>query len=320
MKTFLAFAGSLVTVLVLLALVPIPIAERLGALHEDGLRLVEVIERIVSDPRPIDVAFIGTSHTMNAIDDRGIEETLEGTGPRVRVANLGVQWMGRDLHLYLIKELIAKKSPNLIVLEINEHEPPYGHPLMPYVASTGDMFCCEFWTDWNFPKMLLLFLKEQLRGTSSMAWPFGSIHRIPPVVWQYGWVPEDRIWQPEFPHHGSLGDELENLAGSKVRKFANTLVSSFGDHTVEQIASLVRSNHTKIMFLYLPEYIYAAHPDTDNIRFYSDLGPVLLPPQDVVANRLNWHDFAHLNRAGSLELTPAISSAIADYLPKKGSS
>jgi hypothetical protein len=317
MKVFVGFGGGFLTLLLLLTLVPRPISERLTTLRADGLRLAEVYARIARDPRPIDVAFIGTSHTMNGIDDRGIEETLATAGVRANVANLGVILTGRDLHLFLTKKLLASKAPQLIVLEINEHEPPFGHPLMPYVASASDMFCCRFWVDLNFPKMYLLFLKEQLYGSLSMIWPSAPPSTSVPHLWEYGWDPVDRTWDAGAPKNPSLGDRLENLVGSVPRAAAYDLTSSFGNQTVRQIVDLAHSNHVKIVFLYLPAYIYAAHPSPENIRFFNELGPVLLPPPNVVANRLDWWDFAHLNRNGALKLVPDLSAAIADYLSNR---
>jgi hypothetical protein len=314
MKVLLGFGTGFLTLLLLLTFVPRPISERLATLRADGLRLAEVYERIARDPRPIDIAFIGTSRTMNGIDDRGIGETLAKAGVRANVANLGVIFMGRDMHLFLTKQLLANKMPQLIVLEINDHEPPYGHPLMPYVASASDMFCCRFWTDLNFPKMFLLFLKEQFYGSLSMLWPSAALSTGALRAREYGWDPVDRTWDARLPQNPSLGDRLENLVGSGPRAAAYKVVSSFGDQTVRQIVDLARSSHVKILFLYLPEYRYAADLRPENIRFYNDMGPVLIPPRNMVADKLSWWDYAHLNRNGALKLVPYLSAAMADQL------
>jgi hypothetical protein len=314
MKVLVGFGSGFLMLILLLALVPRPLSERLTTLRGDGLRFAEVYERIARDPRPIDVAFIGTSHTVTGIDDRGIEEALARAGVRANVVNLGMVWRGRDMHLLLTKQLLANKAPQLIVLEINEHEPPYGHLLMPYVASASDMFCCRFWAELNFSQMFLLFLKEQFYGTLSMLWSPAPLSAGTPRALQYGWDPTDQTWDAETAHNMSLGDRLEKLMGSSTRAATYKLVSSFGDEIVRQIVDLAHSRHVKIVFLYLPEYIYAADPRPENIRFYHDMGPVLVPPQSVVANRTNWGDFAHLNRSGALELVPHLSAAIADYL------
>lgn len=115
-------------------------------------------------------------------------------------------------------------------------------------------------------------------------------------------------------HHPSLGNKIENLTGDRVRKVAYKVLSKYGYQTVRQIVELAHLNHVKIAFLYLPEYAYAANPQSEGISFYADLGPVLISLQNVVANRLNWWDFAHLNRVGSRKLVAPVSAAMVEYL------
>lgn len=313
MKLYVGFGSALLVSALLLTFVQRPISERLRTLHDDGLRIAEVHERIAHDPRAIDIAFIGTSHTMNGIDDQGIQENLAKNGLSAEVTNLGAMWMGRDLHLMLVKQLLAHKKPKMIILEINEHEPPYGHPLMPYVALASDMFCCSFWADFNFPKMYLLFLKEQLYGGLAGIWPAANAKPAPTRTWQYGWDPIDRTWNPDVRHRRSLGDRLEDAVGRGPREAAYRLVSTYGNQTVKQIVETARANGVPVVFLYLPEYAFAADPAPDSLALYNDLGPILLPPPEIVRDSSNWGDFAHLNRAGSLKIVPYLSTAIADY-------
>jgi len=316
MKHGFGFACGLILVVLALTFWPRPLAQRLATLRADGLRVPDVFQRMASDPSPIDVAFIGTSHVMNGIDDRGVEETLARAGIRAKVANLGTTWMGRDMHLFLTRKLLAFKKPRLVVVEINEHEPPYGHPMLPYVASASDMFCCRFLTDMNFPKMYMLFLKEQLYGALSAARPSAAAASLS-KSWTYGWSPLDRDWDGNMPQERSLGERIQGLIGSKAREAAYKLTSDFGKQAVHQIADLLRANDVRVAFLYLPEYAFASGAESENLQFYGNLGPVLVPPAALVADRRNWADFAHLNRDGALQLVPYMSRAIADLLLSK---
>lgn len=317
MKLLVGFLCGFLAVCALLAFAPRPMSDRLATLKSDGQRLAQVYERIAQNPRPIDVAFIGTSHTMTGIDDRGIEEALAREGVSASVANLGVWWMGRDMHLFLVRQLLARKSPKLIVLELNEHEPPYGHQLMPYVASVSDMFCCHFWFDLDFPKMFLLFLKEQAWGVVSILWPPDRAVQEATETWDYGWVPVDGIWDTGRQKIPSVGDRVEKLLGRQFRETGYKLTSAFGDDTVTQIVKLARSKNVGIMFLYLPEYFYATHESEDNVVSHEDLAPTVTLPRDVVADQLNWIDPAHLNRTGALKAVPELSAQIAAYLSRQ---
>jgi hypothetical protein len=318
MKVFVGFASGLLLVFLTLTFWPRPVAERLASLRGDGRHLAAVYERIVRDPTPIDVAFIGTSHTLNGIDDRGVEEGLATAGIHANVANLGATWMGRDLHLFLTKALLAAKRPRLVVLEINEHEPPYGHPLLPYVATAPDMFCCRFLTEVNFPRMYLLFLKEQLYGALSSFAASSPAATNSPIPWKYGWSPLDYDWAQQKPHELSLGERIETLIGNQARGAAYELTSDFGRQTVRQIVELLKSNNVKVVFLYLPEFAFAAEVENENLRFYGQLAPVIMPPGDLVSNRLNWADSSHLNRAGAVQLVSYMSRRIAAVLVDSG--
>jgi hypothetical protein len=152
-----AFVVGFALAALVLALLPIPERARYDTLHQDAARLRYVYRRIVDSRAAIDVAFVGTSLIMNGIDDRDIERRLRD----LKIANLGVIMPGRDLQLMMVRKLIDKKTPRLIILEVDEHEPPYGHALAPYVEELADVFCCKFFLDAHFPASLLMFLKRQ---------------------------------------------------------------------------------------------------------------------------------------------------------------
>ena len=118
------------------------------------------------------------------------------------------------------------------MLELNEHEPPYGHPLMPYVASVSDMFCCHFWFELDFPKMFLLFLKEQTSGVVSILWPLGRAPQEATETWDYGWEPVDRIWDSGQEKIPGLATGSRSFSGRQFRETGYKLTSTFGDDTV----------------------------------------------------------------------------------------
>jgi hypothetical protein len=64
MKFAVAFLTSSMVALILIAFLPIPENVRYDSLRQDADSLRKVHRRIVIDSAPIDVAFIGTSHTL----------------------------------------------------------------------------------------------------------------------------------------------------------------------------------------------------------------------------------------------------------------
>lgn len=102
--------------------------------------------------------------------------------------------------------------------------------------------------------------------------------------------------------------------GNSARRIAYKLTSVYGDRTVEEIVSLANSRGIAIAFVYLPEFAYATDPKSDDLQFYADLAPIIVPPQGLTSDHLNWWDSAHLNRTGSLKLVATLRSSITELL------
>ena len=306
-------AGAALAILLvstLLALAPRSEDRRLATLKGDGLRLAVLYNRTRTDPRPVDVAFLGSSHTVNGIDDQGLEADLAARHLPVKVANLGMFVMGRDLQHRLVSQLFAYKHPRLVVLEINEHVAPLNHPYMPYVGEASDLLACG--PTWNLPSMGLLFLKQQWLGLTDALLPGRPpIPTLPQSP--YGWQPLFDVWSGQA-NPPSFGDKLERFAGPRARMSLYRASDYYEDCQVARIATLVHARNAKLMFLYLPEYKYAADPDPGLIARYSRLGPVVVIPRNIAEDRGDWADHAHLNRKGSEALRSALDGPLINAL------
>jgi hypothetical protein len=77
-----------------------------------------IYERIHDDPTPIDVAFIGTSHTVFGVDSAEIEGTVQYLSNRqLHVVNFALEHLGRNVHWLLAREMIEARHVQLLVLE-----------------------------------------------------------------------------------------------------------------------------------------------------------------------------------------------------------
>jgi hypothetical protein len=311
LRLSLGFAGGFAIALTLLALAPRSMPNRLSTLHGDAMRLAGLYNRLDNDPRPIDVAFIGSSHTVEGVDDGAIERNLAQRGVAAHVANLGMYVIGRDLQLMLVKELLARKRPKLIVVEVDDHETPTGHPYLPYVARVSDLVACGISS--NLPQMFLLFLRQQFRGFLDAVLP-GAPPPAPLPRLTYGYQPVDGIWSGADYGVVSQGDRLEKWVGPWARAAMYRAISHFGDSAVRQIVALAHADGAEVMFLYLPEFRYAARPDPAVIGQYAQLGPVTIMPRDVAADRGDWVDHAHLNEVGGQKMVPLLTGAVGAAL------
>ena len=95
-----------------------------------------IYDRITKNQASIDVAFIGSSHTIHAFQEEKMEVIL---GSNYHLTNLGYCRYGRNLQYSLLKLLLQHKSPKLIVLEVSEDEEKNSHDIFPYIAKTCDL-------------------------------------------------------------------------------------------------------------------------------------------------------------------------------------
>ena len=139
-------------------------------------RLGWIYERIHFDPTPIDVAFIGTSHTMNGIDAGAVAEAItqvsngSSSGSHaVHVTNLAIPEYGRNLHWLIARELLENRKVGMLVLEIFETETRKPHPLFVYPAEVSDVLDAPLFVNLNYfhdtvrlpYRQLSLFIKTQ---------------------------------------------------------------------------------------------------------------------------------------------------------------
>ena len=79
-----------------------------------------IYDRIYTNPNPVDIAFVGSSHTINGVDDKLINSKIQGK----QVTNFGYCRPGRNLDYLMVRDLIEKKHPELIILEMREYDAP----------------------------------------------------------------------------------------------------------------------------------------------------------------------------------------------------
>jgi hypothetical protein len=303
---FVAIFAAFVFVVVSVSLLPVSEEVRYASLRDDAARLRWVHERIVRSREPIDVAFIGTSHTLMGVDDRSIQRQLALAGKRVNVVNLGVIWAGRDLHLLITRELLLHKKPKIVIIEINEHEAPYGHPLVPYVGGISDLLCCRFYLDFHFPQSLFAFLHRQLINVSNAHWSQSK--------------EQVRLRSEEFGGMMIEGTSTEGeLArsltwGDRTRIMGYALTASYGLNVVEMIVKEIEASGSKAAFLYLPEYKYARMSPIFDIDCYRKLGLVIFPPAKILAYQDNYFDDGHLNMNGAQALIGPLTTVLSDTL------
>ena len=132
-------------------------------------RLGWIYERIHYDDTPIDIAFIGTSHTMEGVDAEAVEHDLDEAGARpgdpdrcLHTVNFAVPSYGRDLQWIIARELLTHRRVKVLVLEVFENESRRAHPLFVDVADTSDILDAPMVVNINYLHNLVRLPFRQL--------------------------------------------------------------------------------------------------------------------------------------------------------------
>lgn len=333
-KTAPLFAIGLATFIATLALmVALPHRDYIrwqSVQTEAYARLGWSYERIHDDPAPMDIALIGTSHTMNGIDGLAVAQTLAASGLRdaggrcLTVTNLAIPNYGRNLHYLMARELLSARKPHAIVLEVLENETRKAHPLYSHVAGTADLFDAPRLGNVNYLSDLARLPYRQLvLGVESLApAEFGLKPGFDPANYDGSTVDNTRVVNVNgralTPSLDTAIDpaKLEREAAAlRADKRLNYLPRALENYEyamprryVAAILDLADRQGVPVYLLYLPGYGKPAAPY--DMRYYGRRPMLAL--NDLLARRDYWHDVHHLNARGAA----AVSRRLGEMLSR----
>jgi hypothetical protein len=331
LRFLLYMLGTAIALLILLCLLPDNRYVRFQSLTDSAVVKVGwIYERIHFDPSPIDVAFIGTSHTVFGINSEMVERTCQGAGGRNCAAvNFGLQHLGRDLHWILAREALETRAPRMLIIEVQESEPRAMHPAFPFLADPGDIVTAPILVNTSYFDDLVRLPLRQMTGFANARAPqlFG-------VRTQFDWkLYRGSHWDDTYSEKGSIEHpiaqpvprievhtiaELEEerrhlqvrerallklptqLAWIEYR--ANLLY-------LKKTVLLARKNGVLVRFLYMPTFHGAPSADFD--AFYRKLAPVWQMPRAILNRQDMWLDVGHLNTKGAGAFSKWLGEKIA---------
>ncbi|WP_158914562.1 hypothetical protein [Caulobacter sp. S45] len=293
-------------------------------------RLGWIYERIHFDPTPIDIAFVGTSHTMNGVDAAEVSRRVSlATGHCVNAVNLAVPEYGRSLHWIIARELLKNRPVKVLVLEVVENESRKPHPLFPYVADLHDVLTAPIFINVGYVhdlvripfRQLSLGFKSLFPGQFGLKAGFdarnydGSNVDNTRIV-NVGGVAITPLRDRVYPR-----DRLERAAQDAARQKSLHMLGAKLDayeyraprYYVDQIVAEAARRGVKVVFLYLPGYGKPAGPIDDSL--YRGRGPIV-SANDVLAQPSYWFDPAHLNMFGAAALTARLGQDFGALYPR----
>lgn len=306
-KALFKTALFLLPVMVVFILFPIDRRDRYNGLKEDCFNHgIWLYDRLFYSQKPIDIAFIGSSHTVNGINDKLIEDSLKSTG--LTVANFGYCRLGRNLSYVLLKELFSVRHPKAIVVEVMEDEDRYSHPIFPYIARTADVFA-----------PVLLFNRDIFADMHE------AISYKLTLIQQYLFA--DKVFVPisnEAFGFACSSDTASFLTLLEVKKKRSEQKSDlslaernfymrYPRSYLNNISEICKQHNANLIFLYLAGYGSKESFPKENDT-YSRYGMVWIPPDSITNNTSYWKDENHYNQAGAASLSRWLAAELKEKI------
>ncbi len=291
-------------------------------------RLGWIYERIHYDETPIDIAFVGTSHTMNGIDAAAFEQAVDAAcvrsdrdNRRLHAVNLAVPSYGRDLHWIIARELLTHRKVKVLVLEVFENETRKASPVFVDVADTADFLGAPMLVNINYMHNLVRLPYRQLSLWAKSLSPasFGLKQHFDPTSYDGSNVDNTRVVNVGgialSPYRDQAIDPdalaaigKANLAAKNLHmlgRWADPYEYAVPDYYVTSLLDLAEEKGVDVVFLYLPTYGMPPRPVDDHL--YRGRGDWVFA-NDLLKRPEYWFDGEHLNARGAAEFTRRVAS------------
>lgn len=265
-----------------------------------------IFDRITKNKVPIDIAFIGSSHTIHAFQEKKMEESL---GQNYHLANFGYCRYGRNLQYAILKLLLQHKTPKLIVMEVSEDEEKNSHDIFPYIAETSDLLLTPTLINRDY-------ISDLYSGASARLECFKATYifdeKFPePDNGLYGYGEAQRTATKEemIDNAKAWQRRLERKAYKSVEDFQLRYPLAY----LKKMVELINKKNISVVFVYLPESGSKLR-NPKLVEYYQSIAPLLIPPQSIFDDSTNWMDASHLNDKGSEILSEWMASQLKNEL------
>lgn len=250
-----------------------------------------IFDRICRNPTPIDIAFIGSSHTIHAFQEKKMEELLASSD---HLTNLGYCRAGRNFEYALLKMLLKYKTPKMVVIEVNEDEAKNSHEIFAYISSSGDVLTTP--TLVNRDYFLDVYHAAQARIEYFKArYIFKKATPAPdPTLYGYGEADRKALKEELEQNVNAWAKRLKRTEYPSIRKIQMKYPFSY----LSKMIQLLNDKHIPIAFVYLPES-GSKLQSPRYASYYQNLGTLFIPPSTIFADCDNWMDATHFNDKGS---------------------
>lgn len=250
--------------------------------------------RIYESKEPVDIAFLGSSHTINGINDTLINQILGNSGSTQTACNLGYCRLGRDLTYVLMKHLIDQKKTKTFIIEVQTDEASHSHPVFPFLAESKDVLNPKTIFNKDYP--------NNVYSNSVAQW----IHLR--QNWMMEPYPNKYALSGNFGFTTNTFEADTNMLNQKKEKrfsdknkshtWTRRINTPFPRTWLKEVGELAKANGCTIYFLYLPPY-GSPEPWPIEVDTYKQYGITWGLPDSLLSNKKNWYDGDHMNLRGA---------------------
>jgi hypothetical protein len=280
---------------------------------KDCRNAVWIPHRLYEDPRPIDVAFLGSSRTFCAVDDGELDNLLSAAGAPVHVANLSLCRFGRDGQLAVLEDLLRTKSPQWIIIEVNEREPFSTHLSYPALAAPGQLAKPMSPLNRDYFKNMALGLQVRHRYVQERIFQ-NTIDTIgdPQQQGFYHIHGFEHISEAQAAEFNAQAKPPGTPGGTVKQRMAWEYKAS--EAFLGEMVARCKAAGAQVAFLYLPSYTNRAALPAE-MELYKSLGAVWTPPMEIWNDPLWWRDVNHLNERGTSKLSLWLKQQLSSQPP-----
>jgi hypothetical protein len=304
-----------------------PYSRHKAALSTDYIKAKWIYERLHFDPTPVDIAFLGSSRTMQNVDSALIEKALNAsTGGEFHVVNLALPKLGRDVPYLFGRMLVETKKPKLVVVEVDYLNQRGGSAIFPQLATLDDL--------WAAPRI-----------NQDLFYDFVSVSaRHGRLLWQSilsgnsqfdaaGYRGEH--WDDDYQTTGANGrisgprvafmekrrfereaKQWVSLQQSKAAQYDDwAWIEFYYNETYEhRLLDLLRRSNVKIVLLYLAAVGSAEHPA--HFETISDYGDLWAVPKELTSDNTFWINPTHMNYSGAQIFSTFLANRLSAVMPR----
>lgn len=252
-------------------------------------------KKLYAGNRNVDYLFVGSSKTMNGINDRLIEDSLNARQHnKIHLYNAGYCRFGRNLDFLFCKEFAKENKLKKIFLEVRYDESTTSHPVYSYLANGKEILSGIKVLNGKILSEIynhLLMNINYTRCLIHLEHPEKNAERFQ----QYGYNNIEKILDKHLLEE-FYNEEKEKFSSISINKKA--LEYKYSSFYIQKIHHLCKKNNIELNFIYLPSFGNVTKLPVF-LEEYSKMGKVIIGPDSIFNSYSYWKDVAHFNTSGA---------------------